>query len=735
MASHGARVAIPLFVLSIVGARIAGSAALDALPAPTLKAEAKPLSRSALEVGGKHGLLLLLARDDGTAQWAAVDGKALAGASRHPSGFLLRDVATSGSLASVGASPREVGGAIVQEGDLPDLALRFHARYEPFGEGIRVAGWIEDSRKHDRAISVYYALPFSRDSLTWYDDARTSRPVGSDGEAARLRDLAAGANGKYTAFPLSAVANRKAGLSFGIPMNQPAIFRLGYSADTEQLYLAFDFGLTAATAKFPGRADFSFVILAIDPAWGFRSALERYYATYSDLFAKRVKKEGIWVFSDIAHLENPDDFGFMFHEISGAADKMRQILPLDDRLGIGSFRYTTPIPYNMNMPKNEPKTYELAMKTLEDRQKAGDARALAQSICGLRNDDQTFWHRMVDYPWVNGAHFAQNTDPEIPESGAAHNRAHLNYDPSDAGGWHRKSAPFEPGLGLDGEYLDSLGMFSGLLNFARDQFATADYPLTFSLKTRTPCLIQDWSCTEFCRWESEDLHQKGKLLMSNGHPDRFCFMAPYIDALGREVHWHKGKSGEYTPEADSTMNYRRAVCGQKPFLMLLNDDFSKVTPEAIEKYFKRSLFYGFYPSMFVYQAKVNGKWVSKHYFASPELYNRDRPLFKKYVPLIRRINSAGWQPVTLAQCEDADVWIERFGPGADGRVYLTVLNPSDTAKLARIGIDGKSLGLGKKAAQVAELTTGRAVERESDSQFRFELPAEDVALLELNSGD
>src|SRR5690606_8720925 len=64
------------------------------------------------------------------------------------------------------------------------------------------------------------------------------------------------------------------------------------------------------------------------------------------------------------------------------------------------------------------------------------------------------------------------------------------------------------------------------------------------------------------------------------------------------------------------------------------------------------------------------------YWRSPYHYEIGRPFFKKYVPVIREVASAGWQPVTLARARPAHLGLERFG-GGDGPVYLTLRNFSN----------------------------------------------------------
>jgi hypothetical protein len=64
-----------------------------------------------------------------------------------------------------------------------------------------------------------------------------------------------------------------------------------------------------------------------------------------------------------------------------------------------------------------------------------------------------------------------------------------------------------------------------------------------------------------------------------------------------------------------------------------------------------------------------------HYFAHPEFYERDRPLFKKYIPLCRLLSEAGWRPLNslLPAAAAGDVSAEQFGDR-----YVALFNHSAT---------------------------------------------------------
>ena len=121
-------------------------------------------------------------------------------------------------------------------------------------------------------------------------------------------------------------------------------------------------------------------------------------------------------------------------------------------------------------------------------------------------------------------------------------------------------------------------------------------------------------------------------MMANATPTRLCWLAPLLDVLGTETNWHD--RGRWQPMPDAEMLYRRALCKGKPFCFLMNTNFSQFSAELVEKYMKRSLAYGMFPGFFSQDAATG------QYFTRPELYERDRPLFGKYVPLCRRVAEA-----------------------------------------------------------------------------------------------
>jgi hypothetical protein len=216
---------------------------------------------------------------------------------------------------------------------------------------------------------------------------------------------------------------------------------------------------------------------------------------------------------------------------------------------------------------------------------------------------------------------------------------------------------------------------------------------------------------DYIRAIAEDVHGMGKLMMANSTPDSICWLVPWLDVLGTEWDWNP--DGEWRPMSDTDMLYRRSLCGTKPYCFLQNSGFDRFPHAKVEKYMKRCLAYGMFPGFFSHNASEG------HYFSRPDLYDRDRPLFKKYIPLIKLVAEAGWRPVTGARTSDPAVYVERFGDR-----YLTVFNNGNARKEAVITVSSPVRG-------AKELVASRVL-AVSRSVIRFELDTEDVAVIELD---
>jgi hypothetical protein len=608
--------------------------------------------------------------------------KELAGSA--PGGFLVRDVANDSGYYSF------------QNNGSAALKLNFKSSLEVKADHVAFSGTLEDTTKMDRAISLVFALPIDARGWTWDEDIRTARTIASSGEYSRTQPIGSGSNGNQSVYPLANIHSETTGLAIALDMNFPAQYRLGYNAGTQQFFIVYDFGLTPEKP----RADFRFIVYRTDPQSGFRSAVDKLQKIFPDYFALREanKKQGLWMpFYDISKVEKPEDFGFRFREAGEGAVKDGSAA-WDDAHDVLTLLYSEPMTYWMTMPLDMPRTYEAALGELRrigaDEKSGYNRFARAVIASGMRDENGRLAVRFENRPWANGAVWSISPSPGLTQDGSTPiTGASLVWNERKLE--RLRNDPGNSGAKIDGEYLDSFeGYVSANLNFARDQFAASQFPLTFSTTEFLPAQHRGLLVTEMARWMSREVRAAGGLMMANSVPYIFGFAAPWLDIMGTETNWKR--DDKYVPDSDSLMNLRRTLSGPKPYLLLQNTNFNNFSHDDVRRYMERSLFYGIFPSFFSANASEDIYW------ANPKLYNRDRDLFLKYIPVVRQVAEAGWQPLTKASSDNANIWLERFGDGNE--IYLTLRNDAETVQTARITLAAE-LKAGTSVAGVLPAST------------------------------
>ena len=610
------------------------------------------------------------------------DGVAVTPARSASEGFAVRDVAARSDF--VGIERRALG-----------LELEYQKQRRT--DGVFYDVTISDTSGKDRAITLFYTVPVPAGDCRWLEDPRRSVKVEQGREYLNASSFSAGANGRLSRYPFAAVIAGGRGVGLGIDMSVPAFFRVGYNAGTKELFLAFDIGFTAEKP----RARLRFCKFEFDPKWAFRSALARYYEFFPEQFRRRIAKQGLWMpFAKISAVKGWEDFGFAFKEGTNETK-------WDDEHGIITFRYTEPMTWWMRMPKEMPRTVAAAVaeaRRLADAK--GDVRAKALLSSGYHDQRGQFPARLRDTPWCDGAVWSINSMPGV-RGEVTDFKNKWNADLRERLYGPKRSAD------LDGEYIDSSeGYVTDELNFRRDHFGAAEAPLTFSLDGRKPAIFRGLIAFEYIRGIERDVHGMGKLMMANSTPIRVCWLAPLLDVMGTETNWNPG--GNWRPMSDGEMLYRRAMCKGKPYCFLMNTVFEDFSHELVERYMKRSLAYGMFPGFFSHNASQG------HYFTRPELYERDRGLFKKYVPLCKLVAEAGWEPVTRAYSSDERVYAERFGER-----YLTVFNDSGQRRTVTVTMEAEG------PAKSRELVGGGTVNWR-EGRTTLMIGAEDVAVIEMD---
>jgi len=575
------------------------------------------------------------------------------------------------------------------------LGLELEYRRQQIDSTILFDVTICDKTGKDRAITLIYAIPLPAEKCRWLQDSRRSLAVEPDHEYVSAGRFSGGVNGRLSRYPFGAVATADGGIGLGIDMAWPAFFRVGYNSGTHELFIAYDIGLAPEKPE----AHLRFCRFDFDPKWQFRAALARYYDIFPDHFHCRTPQQGLWMpFAKISTVKNWEDFGFKFKEGNNETQ-------WDDEHQIVTFRYTEPMTWWMRMPKETPRTLSAALAEVQRlATEKGDSNARALLTSGFHNERGEFPARLLNTPWCDGAVWSINSMPNVQgEITDFKNK----WNPA----LRQKLYGSQAAGNLDGEYIDSSeGYVTDELDFRRDHFSAAETPLTFSLDDHKVGIFRGLIAFEYVRGIGRDIRAMDKLMMANATPISLCWLAPLLDVMGSETDWNPG--GLWRPMSDSDLLYRRALCKGKPYCFLMNTRFEEFPHELVEKYMKRCLAYGMFPGFFSHNASGG------RYFTRPELYDRDRDLFKKYVPLCKLVAEAGWEPITNAHSSDSRVYVERFGDR-----FFTIFNDSTERRPVTITLEQRT------TADVRELVNGHTIRLQA-GQINLMLDSEDVAVIQ-----
>lgn len=604
---------------------------------------------------------------------------------RHEAGFLVRDV----QRADDGYAPIPVGGEA--------KGVRLSVVETPAADGATYRVTVEDRTGRDRALTLVYAWPLPAGDLVFEEDPRTAVPLADNApQRSDAQAMGCGAGG-LNRWPFGAVSVGGRGFALGIDTAHPAYFRTAVHPRTRLLFIAFDLGLA------PEKRTAAFAFRRFTFTGGFRGALAAYVAREPDAFKTRVPEQGIWMpFRAIKSVENWQDFGFKFKEGNDET-------AWDDAHGIFTFRYTEPTTWWLSMDKaHGTNRFTMAdcLAKVESLAAKGDPRARAWRGSVMRDEDGARVGRVMDTPWCRGAIWLLSPLPDI--AGVCEYK--VKNTEADFAKFYAKPFP----VGQDGEYIDSAeGYLTPTLDFNRAVFAASDTPLVFSSdEDHRPALFKGLSMYEYVRRTAARVWPRGRFVMANGVPGRWPWLPAYVDVGGTETQWID-EEGRWRPESHRSLLYKRALSMGKPYCYLQNVDFEKFAYADMENFMRHCVAYGLFPGCFSHNASEG------HYFTRPEVYNRDRPLFKKYVPLCKMLSEAGWRPVnTLVASTDARVFVEQFGAR-----YVTVFNSARATVKVRL--------TAKVGARASEHVEGGEVSF-ADGVATLELAPDAVRVLDFN---
>lgn len=646
----------------------------------------RPAGQDLPALATDDGLALTLTDAGGIAA-VRVDDTDLA-ATALPGGLFL--VPWGGDAIPVTGALTQEGASIAQRWEDADLGLRVEATWSVAPGAIACAGAVDDLTGADRAVDVIAALPIGGEGWRWAQNIVDQAAL--DGTARALDDLT-----------FSALVSADGALSLAVPADRPSDCSFEWTPELGYA-VRFRLGLSpAASGELRGRAPFAFTLCRVDPAWGLRDAARRYQEMNAWAFEKRAQREGLWLFGS-PRIELPDPELYAFHEGGPAGWEY------DDEHGIATCPYVIPGQREITRLERLPASAAEALELFEawvpgenPRPRGWGDELMKQIIrsCMLHNADGDPHVVIRNTPWGgNSVTFPLNANPWLHETEDTPTVARTILD--------AVRSMHEEIPALDGIYVDSLGAWGDFDNFRREHFAAERLPLTYDAATGRPVIDNSFTLLEFLQGLGELLHPQGKLVFGNGiHPDR-RFHAFVCDVLG--------------VEGRGRLEQKRTIAGAKPFLLLIYN--IENDPVEMERWFNACAHWGIYPS-----------FGNMRLFDTPEKYAPVAELNRRYVPAMQTITAAGWQPVTQARASEG-LAVERWGPGADGAIYLTVYNATLAFVEGEVTVNADALGLTGATLAADDLLGGppcSAPIAEGAATLRLPVEAGRVRILRLSA--
>lgn len=596
--------------------------------------------------------------------------------------------------------------------------VRLAADFEQRPADIIVRGEIENLQRDERGFIVDFRIP-RLSAAAWFSNALD--------EQVRM---AGSAEAEGSVYPIAAMCAPEGGVALAIPPAEPRIF--GLVADQRGMAIRFYLGTSPRTRRFPNRASFVFIIYLIPPDGGFRAALARYYDFFPEYYAPRLPGHGLMMFQMADRVPpNVDQYGFDEVEPQWNRRVLLSAIARDDRHGIATFPYMIVGQREIKFLPVLPSNYEAAMRVYDGWEVAAHAghaltkeSAAAQGDIHLKQEVETSACRMSDgrlalvlrkTEWGgNSVSFKMNPNPDLFADAGRKSVGALALEVQER--W------LDEYPGYDGAFVDSLGAnWPALLNYRADHFTYARYPLTFDPQGRV-ALQNVISHYEYLETLRTRMRARGRLILANGV---YAYASRKAPKPGTERQQLDAQLAEYTSAITAPEHHRpgaklgrffcaalldvasseagvhatldrcqdvRVHLGRKQYALLNYrwDDGGRVAD-----FINVSLCFGLFAS------NTTNFFTGVRYEDHPNGYLRDKPLLDWYVPLVRTLSRAGWEPVRHATISDGAVAGERFGSGE--MVYYTLYNNSTVRRNCTLAIDLAALGYDEANVRYAEI--------------------------------
>lgn len=590
--------------------------------------------------------------------------------------FLIAEAVDVPQVPTAGTLSRQPDNSLQYQARLPSLGVELEATYRLWNGVIRVDGMVRDLTGRDRALSVRFGLPLDLEGWRWYDDAEDYTAIGPKRAHENTFACEAGV-GACSLYPWSAVTGPKAGLSLAWPLEQgPRVCILRHDQKIPETAVTFYFGLTKDAGQNPSRAPFSLVLYAHDPAWGMRSAMQRYYRLFPESFQKRLRYEGYLNYgymepNDPATHELMPRGGHRFPDASDFGEGYEFIWAMH-----GCYDYYQFPTDDRSMPKDDAVKSWLAKNAGKYRYYTPEPETLKKLVYGPEGQiryifDTQYWrahevYNTTDKPgW--GLNFRVNEDPGISPFLADLTRKKLEQYAAKPG--RRPFAGCLTADAIDGYFSDTQG-----LDYRREHFATTLPPLTFGRQNLKPAIFNTiWDFHKKAWWPLTEKHQV--VTYGNGNvPSAFATM-PFIDIAMIEGRWAAA-------ERPREERFWRACAYQKIWrFWCLNTGWYHIQhpldPKEVGRAFGEGLASAIFPPLDTVHSVLG-------------TLEPCRAAYRQYLPAIEELSAAGWEPIPYASANEG-VIVERFGSPNPGGLCFTLRNYADQPKPVALRLDRTGL--------------------------------------------
>ncbi|MBQ2945407.1 MAG: hypothetical protein IJD95_02430 [Clostridia bacterium] len=601
-------------------------------------------------------------------------------------GFFIYNVEDKSYYEMTEVSVSKKGNTYTVSGNNAELGATINATLEQKNGAVIVKGTVKDTTGNDRRFRVEHSLPV--DAEGWRFGINLNESDEIKGKEVFYNHYTALSKIFQSNYPCSSISNNETGIAATTLFDSPVVYDYYYDNELKLFTQAFYMGLSSQT-KNPSEGSFSFALYDFKGYHGFRGAADGMYKLVPEAFETKAKDHGNWIFQQNAYynLNGVEDYLAAFNETPNYI--------FDDKYGVASAKYVAPAEiwiswYDYDGPNAVPTAAELksklekmltmpeSAKDMYDNVSQKDIASAIFSSGYYINKKNDYWNAGWNSSYSKIMCFIANGNPNIPApSNYSIHRQIFNDEEAKAA---------SEGYKVTGLYIDNSNFGSVTnLDYNTANYKYSSYPLLWD-NSGTLALPLG-----YCTWEFIDAftaEESDKISLGNiAFPDNgsATALAHFFDIPGGEI-------GNSWGQTDEEFMFRRVNAYQKPWTLLLTQNFNDVFEGVVDKneanykskelLMKRSLFWG---------VMCNAMTLT----ADKSVIESVRPLFIKYGTAQKLVSEAGWEPITHAVPTSNAISCERFGGNGNEAVWFTVRANRDGAENEGIYVPLPNLGFKK----------------------------------------